>query len=66
MKLLAFASVCALAASAASGAYFSDFETDDGGLIGTNDWEWGMPVGFDGAPYGGAEPVERASRTSSA
>ncbi|MFG0253434.1 MAG: hypothetical protein ACF8NJ_11240 [Phycisphaerales bacterium JB038] len=57
MKLLAFASVCALAAGAASGAYFSDFESDDGGLIGTGDWEWGMPVGFDGAPYGGAEPI---------
>ncbi len=59
MKLLAFGSICALtfAAGTASAAYFSDFESDDGGLLGTGDWEWGIPVGFDDAPYGGAEPV---------
>jgi uncharacterized protein (TIGR03382 family) len=59
MKLLAFASVCALAfaAGTTSAAYFSDFEADDGGLIGTGDWEWGSPNGFDGAPFGGPEPI---------
>jgi MYXO-CTERM domain-containing protein len=58
MKLIAFTSVCALAfaAGTASAAYFSDFEADDGGLVGTGDWQWGMPVGFDGADYGGPEP----------
>jgi MYXO-CTERM domain-containing protein len=60
MKLLAFASVCALAASAASGAYFSDFEANDGGLVGTGDWQWGMPVGANGTDlggFGGDEPT---------
>ncbi|MFG0253435.1 MAG: PEP-CTERM sorting domain-containing protein [Phycisphaerales bacterium JB038] len=60
MKLLAFASVCALAATTASGAFFSDFEANDGGLAGTGDWEWGMPIGANGSDlggFGGDEPT---------
>jgi hypothetical protein len=54
--------VLAIAASAgvASGQYFSDFEADNGGLIATGDWEWGMPVGADGTAlggFGGPEPT---------
>ncbi len=50
MKLLAFASVCALALPAAANAdviYSSDFEADDGGWTAdatwdtVGDWEWG-------------------------
>lgn len=37
--------------------YVSDFEADDGGLAATGDWQWGMPNGFAGAPFGGPEPV---------
>lgn len=48
----------AACAGVASGQYFSDFEADNGGLIGTGDWEWGMPTGFLGGssstePFGG-------------
>jgi len=46
------------AACAASGQYFSDFEADNGGLIATGDWEWGMPVGADGAALGGSASSE--------
>lgn len=37
--------------------YFSDFEADDGGFVGTGDWEWGSPSGFDMPPFGNPEPV---------
>ena len=45
-QLLAIAA-CAGVASAQG--YFSDFEADDGGLVGTNDWQWGAPTGFAGS-----------------
>lgn len=40
-----------------SAAFFADFETDDDGFVATGDWERGIPNGFDGAPFGGPEPV---------
>jgi hypothetical protein len=49
--------ITAAAGAATSVPYFSDFEANDGGWVGTGDWEYGIPVGFDGAPYGGPEPV---------
>ena len=58
-----FAIACAagLAASTASGqVYFSDFEADGGGFVGTGDWERGTPIGADGTVlggFGGPEPV---------
>lgn len=48
----------AVAVSAASGqVYFSSFESGADGFVGTGDWELGMPTGFDGADFGGPEPV---------
>ena len=37
--------------------YSSDFEADDGGWTSSGDWQWGTPVGFDMADFGGPEPV---------
>ncbi len=58
MKLLASAAVIAAMAGVAQATiYFSDFESNDGGLSGSGDWEYGSPNGFAGAPFGGAEPI---------
>jgi hypothetical protein len=54
----AFALAFVVSASAQTSVpYFSDFEADGGGWTPTFDWEHGIPVGFDQAPYGGPEPV---------
>ena len=60
MRKFIVATAAALACTVAANAdiiYFSDFENDPGGWVGTGDWEHGIPVGFNGAPYGGPEPV---------
>ncbi len=53
--------VVASATGLASGqVYFSDFESDGGGFVGTGDWERGIPIGVNGAGlggYGGPEPT---------
>ncbi len=57
-----FCTLSVLALVAATGSaqviYSSDFEGDNGGWSGDNDWEWGSPVGFAGSnsslePIGG-------------
>lgn len=56
MKRFVVAALIVPAALAgAQDLYFSDFEADNGGLVGTNDWEWGMPTGFAGG-FGSTEP----------
>ena len=48
------------AASVGQTVYFSDFEADEGGFVGTGDWERGIPVGADGSAlggFGGPEPI---------
>ena len=61
MKRLFFALCAGLFLFASYGQaqviYFSDFESDDGGWVGTGDWEWGSPNGFDSPPFGNPEPV---------
>lgn len=59
MKLALVLAISAPAAiaNAQDVLFASDFESDDGGLVGTGDWEYGSPSGFAGAPFGGAEPV---------
>lgn len=57
MFRFALAALIVPAGLASAQGYFSDFEADDGGLVGTGDWQWGMPSGFSGAPFGGAEPI---------
>ena len=58
LKKISLVTMIAFAvSSAAHGQYFSDFEADNGGWAATGDWEWGMPNGFAGAPFGGPEPV---------
>ncbi len=60
MKKTIFVAAIAAATGMASAQYFSDFEANDGGLIGTGDWQWGMPVGANGTDlggFGGNEPV---------
>lgn len=49
--------VIGLVAGASAEIYMSDFEADDGGLVGTGDWEWGSPNGFADAPFGDPEPI---------
>lgn len=56
-KFLGVLAALTVAAAASAQVYTSDFEANDGGLVGTGDWEWGMPTGFAGAPFGGPEPV---------
>jgi hypothetical protein len=36
--------------------FFSDFNTDNGGLIGTLDWEWGATFAWTGTGCGGGTP----------
>jgi len=36
--------------------FFSDFNTDNGGLAGTRDWEWGPVFAWTGAGCGGGNP----------
>lgn len=63
MSMFKIAVACAAASTAgvASGqVYFSDFEADDGGFVGTGDWEHGIPIGADGTVlggFGGPEPT---------
>lgn len=61
MYKLAFACAAGFAVSTASAqVFFSDFEADGGGFVGTGDWERGTPVGADGTDlggFGGPEPV---------
>lgn len=47
----------AVAASAGNVIFSTDFEDNDGGFNGTGDWQYGTPVGFADAPFGGPEPV---------
>lgn len=46
----------AASVSVAQVPYFSDFETDGGGWIGTGDWERGVGSGFVGG-FGRTEPT---------
>lgn len=60
MKKTIFVAAIVAAAGVASGQYFSDFEANDGGLIGSGDWQWGSPIGANGSDlggFGGNEPV---------
>ena len=36
----------------AQATYYSDFEADNGGLVGTNDWAHGSPTGANGSALG--------------
>jgi len=56
MKIAAIATA-AFVAAASGQIYSSSFESGEDGFVGTNDWERGIPVGFNGAPFGGPEPV---------
>ncbi|HPQ38900.1 MAG TPA: hypothetical protein PLV45_00875 [bacterium] len=53
---LCVASVSIVSAASLDGSrldvYFSDFEADDGGLVGTLDWEWGDYAWVGGSCYG--------------
>ncbi|MEM9837828.1 MAG: VPLPA-CTERM sorting domain-containing protein [Pseudomonadota bacterium] len=40
-----------------SAGFFADFETSDNGFVATGDWQRGIPTGFDGADFGGPEPI---------
>lgn len=57
MMKIAAIGVAALVSAASGQIYFSSFETGADGFTGTGDWERGIPNGFDGADYGGPEPV---------
>ncbi len=35
--------------------YSSNFDTEDGSLIGTNDWQWGTPSGTSPTPHSGTK-----------
>lgn len=49
--------VCLMASTAtAQIIYFSDFEADQGGWVGTGDWEWGFSPGLPG-PNDSTEPL---------
>ncbi|MFG0259076.1 MAG: PEP-CTERM sorting domain-containing protein [Phycisphaerales bacterium JB041] len=56
MKIAAVATA-AFVAAASGQIYSSSFEAGADGFVGTGDWERGIPNGFDGADYGGPEPV---------
>lgn len=50
--------VVAAITGVASAQFYSSFEGGDAsGFSGTGDWQLGIPVGFNGADYGGPEPV---------
>ncbi len=60
MRLIATIAVAASAGLASGQVYFSDFESDGGGFVGTGDWERGTPVGVSGGGlggFGGPEPT---------
>jgi hypothetical protein len=60
MRLIATIAVAASAGLASGQVYFSDFESDGGGFVGTGDWERGTPIGVVGSDlggFGGAEPT---------
>jgi hypothetical protein len=58
VKRITLAVLLCLSTSALTQAqvYFSDFETDDGGFVGDNDWERGVPNGFMG-DFSSTEPI---------
>lgn len=57
MLKIAALGTAAFVAAASGQIYSSSFETGTDGFVGTGDWERGIPVGFDGADFGGPEPV---------
>lgn len=63
MKATLALSTLALFAGAATAddIFRSSFESGPDGFVGTGDWELGTPNGFDGAPFGGPEPVGGAT-----
>ncbi len=59
--VLAVAAILACGTAQAD-IYSSDFESDNGGFAGTNDWEWGSPSGFAGR-FSSTEPGSGHSGT---
>ena len=57
MMKIAAITTAAFVAAASGQVYFSSFETGPDGFVGTGDWERGIPNGFNGADFGGPEPV---------
>lgn len=58
MRLIATIAVAASAGLASGQVYFSDFESDGGGFVGTGDWERGTPIGVAGSDIGGSGGAE--------